>query len=67
MSSAGTFLLFNGIDSWQVIIGLILGGVIASPFAAILVKKMKRRPLMIMVGVMVIAMSLRTIIMVFWK
>lgn len=67
VSSAGTFLLFNGIDSWQVIIGLILGGVIASPFAAVLVKKMKRKPLMIMVGILVIAMSLRTIIMVFWK
>lgn len=65
VSSAGTFLLFNGIDSWQVIIGLILGGVIASPFAAVLVKKMKRKPLMIIVGVLVIAMSLRTIIMAF--
>lgn len=67
VSSAGTFLLFNGIDSWQVIIGLIIGGVIASPFAAILVKKMKRKPLMIMVGVLVIAMSLRTIILAFLK
>ncbi|WP_343305182.1 sulfite exporter TauE/SafE family protein [Chitinophaga niabensis] len=67
VSSAGTFLLFNGVDSWQVIIGLILGGVIASPFAAVLVKKMKRKPLMIMVGVLVIAMSIRTIVLVFWK
>jgi hypothetical protein len=67
VSSAGTFLLFNGIDSWQVIIGLIIGGVIASPFAAILVKRMKRKPLMIMVGVLVIAMSLRTIILAFLK
>lgn len=65
VSSAGTFLLFNGIDSWQVIIGLILGGVIASPFAAILVRKMKRKPLMIMVGILVILMSLRTVIMSF--
>lgn len=62
-SSAGTLLFFNGVDSWQVIIGLILGGVIASPFAAILVKKMKRKPLMILVAVLVIAMSLRTIIL----
>lgn len=67
VSSAGTFLLFNGVDSWQVIIGLILGGVIASPFAAVLVKRMKRKPLMIIVGVLVIAMSLRTIIMAFMQ
>lgn len=66
-SSAGTLLFFNGVDSWQVIVGLILGGVIASPFAAILVKKMKRKPLMILVAVLVIAMSLRTIIITFMK
>ncbi|WP_423737192.1 sulfite exporter TauE/SafE family protein [Chitinophaga caseinilytica] len=66
-SSAGTLLFFNGVDSWQVIIGLILGGVIASPFAAILVKKMKRKPLMILVAVLVIAMSLRTIILTIMK
>ena len=63
LSSAGTFLLFNGIDSWQVIIGLIIGGVIASPFAAVLVRKLKRKPLMIMVGILVILLSIRTILM----
>jgi uncharacterized membrane protein YfcA len=66
LASAGTFLLFNGVDSWQVILGLIIGGVMAAPFAAILVRKMKRKPLMIIVGVLVILMSLRTIITVFW-
>jgi len=62
-SSATTFLIFTGVDSWQVIIGLIIGGVMASPFAAILVRRIKRKPLMIMVGVMVILLSLRTIIL----
>ncbi len=60
-SSAITFLIFTGISSWQVVIGLIIGGVIASPFAAILVRRIKRKPLMIMVGIMVILLSLRTI------
>jgi uncharacterized protein len=60
-SSAVTFLIFTGISSWQVVVGLIIGGVIASPFAAILVRKIKRKPLMIMVGIMVIILSLRTI------
>ncbi|ATL47035.1 ABC transporter permease [Chitinophaga caeni] len=67
LSSAGTFLLFNGIDSWQVIVGLVIGGVMASPFAAILVRKIKRKPLMIMVGVMVILLSLRTIYLVMFQ
>ncbi len=62
LSSAATFLIFTGISSWQVIAGLVTGGVIASPFAAILVRKLKRKPLMIMVGVLIIILSLRTII-----
>lgn len=62
LSSAATFLIFTGISSWQVIAGLVTGGMIASPFAAILVRKLKRKPLMIMVGVLIIILSLRTII-----
>ncbi|MEZ2443990.1 sulfite exporter TauE/SafE family protein [Chitinophaga sp. RCC_12] len=62
LSSAATFLIFTGISSWQVIVGLVIGGVIASPFAAILVRKIKRKPLMIMVGILIIILSLRTII-----
>lgn len=61
-ASAGMFLFFKAIDSWQVIIGLIIGGVVASPFAALLVKKLKRKPLMIMVGILVILLSLKTIL-----
>ncbi|MCK7559091.1 sulfite exporter TauE/SafE family protein [Chitinophaga sedimenti] len=63
LSSAVTFLLYNGIAAWHVIVGLVIGGVIASPFAAILVKKIKRKPLMLLVGTLVILMSLRTIIL----
>jgi uncharacterized membrane protein YfcA len=62
LSSAATFLIFTGISSWQVIIGLVIGGVIASPFAAVLVRKIKRKPLMIMVGILIIILSLRTIV-----
>lgn len=62
LSSAATFLIFTGISGWQVIIGLVIGGVIASPFAAILVRKIKRQSLMIMVGVLIIILSLRTIV-----
>jgi uncharacterized membrane protein YfcA len=60
-ASGVTFMLFGGIDGWQVIIGLILGGVIAAPIAAILVNKIKRQPMMIAVGVLIIILSLRTL------
>jgi uncharacterized membrane protein YfcA len=63
LAGAGTFLIFGAITGWPVIIGLIIGGVIASPFAALLVRKIKRKPLMIMVGILIILTSLRTIIM----
>lgn len=63
VSSATTFLVFTAVHSWQVIVGLIIGGVIASPFAAILVRRIKRRPLMILVGTLVILLSLRTILL----
>ncbi|WP_298736347.1 sulfite exporter TauE/SafE family protein [uncultured Chitinophaga sp.] len=66
-SSAVTFLIFTGISSWQVIVGLVIGGVIASPFAAILVRRVKRKPMMIMVAVLVILLSLRTIVLSFMK
>ena len=60
-ASGVTFLIFGGIAGWQVIIGLILGGVMAAPFAAFLVHKIQRKPIMIAVGVLIILLSLRTL------
>ncbi len=61
-ASGITFIIFQGINNWQVVAGLIIGGVIASPFGAFLVNKVRRRPLMILVGTVVILLSLRTIL-----
>ena len=60
-ASGVTFMLFGGIEGWQVIIGLILGGVIAAPIAALLVNKIKRQPMMILVGIVIIILSVRTL------
>jgi hypothetical protein len=60
-ASGITFMIFGGINGWQVIIGLILGGVIAAPLAAFLVNKIKRKPMMIAVGILIIILSLRTL------
>jgi len=62
-ASGITFLIFHGVNSWQVVLGLIVGGVIAAPFGALIVGKIKRKPLMLMVGILVIGLSLRTIIL----
>ncbi|WP_281336627.1 sulfite exporter TauE/SafE family protein [Flavobacterium eburneipallidum] len=62
-ASGITFMLFGGINGWQVIIGLILGGVIAAPLGAYLVNKIQRKPMMVVVGVLIILLSLKTL----WK
>jgi len=54
-----TFLLTIGLALWPMIAGLILGGAIAAPIAAYMAKTIPDRPLMIMVGVIVILLSLR--------
>ncbi|KUJ63445.1 ABC transporter permease [Flavobacteriaceae bacterium CRH] len=60
-ASGITFMLFGGIHGWQVIIGLILGGVISAPLAAYLVNKIKRKPMMVAVGILIILLSLKTL------
>jgi uncharacterized membrane protein YfcA len=49
------------VANWTVIVGLLLGGVIAAPFAAIVTKRLPVRWLMGMVGVLIIGLSIRTI------
>lgn len=60
VAGAGTFLFFTGVTGWQAIIGLIIGGVIAAPFAAFVVSRVKRKTLMIVVSVLIILLSIRT-------
>lgn len=56
--SAGVLIYFAGIHSWQIILGLIVGGCIAAPFGAYFTKKIPRKTIMIMVGVLIILTSL---------
>ncbi|MDX2283800.1 MAG: sulfite exporter TauE/SafE family protein [Bacteroidia bacterium] len=58
----GVFMVFNSIDSWQPIMGLILGGLPAAPVGAWLVSKIKPRTLMILVGILIIAVSALNIV-----
>jgi uncharacterized protein len=60
-TSGITFLIFGGIVGWQIIFALVFGGVLAAPVAAILVNKIKRKPMMIAVGILIILLSARTL------
>ncbi len=61
--STGVFLLFTPVQYWQAILGLIIGGVLAAPLGAVMVKKIPVKTMMIMVSLLVILTSLYNI----WK
>jgi uncharacterized protein len=46
---------------WKIILGLLLGGAIAAPLAAAITKKLPVKALMILVGVLIILLSLRSL------
>ncbi len=60
--STGVFLFFVGIDSWPVVLGLILGGIVAAPIGAFLAHKINKRILMVLVGAVVILTSAVTLL-----
>jgi uncharacterized protein len=62
-ASSVTLLLTIGVSNWVPIAGLALGSAIASPIAARLTGRIPARPMMIVVGVVVILLSLRTILL----
>jgi len=56
--SAGILIYFTGIQSWQIILGLIIGGTIAAPLGAFVTKKVPRKAMTIAVGILIIITSL---------
>ncbi len=56
-----TFVATIGLSLWPVITGLIIGGIVAAPFAAYAIKHLPDRPVMILVGAVVILLSLRSL------
>jgi len=59
-----TFLIMLNIqNSWHIILGLLIGGATAAPFAAILTRKIKPKILMVFVGLLIIFLSIRTLVL----
>ena len=50
-------------DYWKIILGLLIGGAVAAPLAAVLARKLPVKALMILVGLVIIALSIRTILL----
>ncbi len=53
-----TFLLSMGLQYLNIVAGLLIGGMMAAPLAAILVKRVKERWVLVAVGVLVLGISL---------
>ena len=58
-SSSLTFFATIGLSHIQIIVGLIVGGIIAAPIAATITRKLPVKRMMILVGVVVILVSVR--------
>ncbi|WP_035890708.1 sulfite exporter TauE/SafE family protein [Legionella norrlandica] len=60
-----TFFFTIGLSHWQIILGLVVGGAIAAPFAAYLVRKIQPRIILLLAGIVVIALAIETVIKLF--
>jgi len=61
VASAITFIFTVGIQHWNIVAGLLIGGIITAPFSAMLTTRLPVRKMFIAVGIVVIIMSLITI------
>jgi uncharacterized membrane protein YfcA len=61
VASAITFIFTVGIHHWNIVAGLLIGGIITAPFSAMLTARLPMRKMFVAVGIVVIIMSLITI------
>lgn len=61
IASAITFIFTIGISHWNVVAGLLIGGIITAPFSAMLTAKLPTKKMFIAVGIVVIVCGLITI------
>jgi len=57
-----TFILFIGFHHWYIVLALVLGGMIAAPISIYFSNKIPSRTGLVLVGLVVIVISIRTII-----
>jgi uncharacterized membrane protein YfcA len=62
LTVSATFVATIGLELWPIILGLIVGGVLAAPFAAYMTSRLPDRILMTLVGVTIMLLSLRELL-----
>jgi hypothetical protein len=62
LAASLTFLLTIGLSYWNVILGLAVGGAIAAPIGAWACKVLPPKPLMVLVGIVIMALSANVLV-----
>lgn len=65
LTASGIFTMTVGLNNWQIIAGLIAGGAIAAPLAALICHKINIRSAIVLVGLLIITLSIRTLLKTF--
>jgi uncharacterized protein len=65
LAQSVVFILTIGLSHWNIILGLLIGGVIAAPFAAFMTRHLPTRLLMFMVGALISFLSVRSLVLLF--
>ena len=60
-----TFFFMIGINHWNIILGLVIGGMVAAPFSIWLSTRISVRNGLILVGLLIIIVSVKSLISVF--
>jgi uncharacterized membrane protein YfcA len=61
IASAITFIFTIGIHHWNVVAGLLIGGIVTAPFSAMLTSKLPTKKMFVAVGIVVITCGLITV------
>lgn len=59
---SATFLMTIGLELFPIILGLVIGGALAAPLAALATKHLPDKTMMIIVGAVIVLLSLRTLL-----
>lgn len=64
---SATFVVTIGLQLWPIILGLVIGGVLAAPFGAYVTRTMPDQPLRIIVGLIIVLLSVREVLRLYGR